>query len=62
MNGENIFVLLSLENSDLRYATDLEYKYQYDFNNLLSPDISNGEVDFEIIGNIYEHIHSLRSK
>ena len=53
VNGENLFVVLDLEKQDVRYSWDLDYKYQYDILDLLLPNKLNGNVDFEIVGNIY---------
>ena len=53
VNGENLFVVLDLEKQDIRYSWDLDYKYQYDVLDLLLPNKLNGNVDFEIVGNIY---------
>jgi hypothetical protein len=53
VNGENLFVVLDLEKQDVRYSWDLDYKYQYDVLDLLLPNKINGNVDFEIVGNIY---------
>jgi hypothetical protein len=53
VNGENLFVVLDLEKQDIRYSWDLNYKYQYDVLDLLLPNKINGNVDFEIVGNIY---------
>jgi len=53
VNGENLFVVLDLEKQDVRYSWDLDYKYQYDVLDLLLPNKLNGNVDFEIVGNIY---------
>ena len=52
INGENKFVIANLRPLDIRYYCDLERKYEYDKEDLLSPSKLTGEVDFEIIGHI----------
>lgn len=52
VNGENLFVIWNLEKLDIRYKSNLEYKYEYDPIDLLKPDRFTGEVEFEIIGNL----------
>lgn len=61
VNGENLFVVFCLEPLDIRYAFDLNYKYQYDLNELFEPCRYSGEVYFEIVGNIYSLIKPLRN-
>ena len=56
VNGQNIFVVLNINPLDIRYGHDLNYKYQYDKEQLLEPCEFNGEVDWEIINNIYNLI------
>ena len=53
VNGQNLFVVLDVESLDIRYIHDLNYKYQYDVNELLKPDTFSNDTDWEIIGNIY---------
>ena len=60
VNGENIFVILDVKDLDLRYGFDLDYKYQYDVSELLAPNKFNGEVEWEIIGNLHQIINNLR--
>lgn len=54
VNGENIFVILSLEKLDLRYRFDLNRKYEYDVRALLSRDPIMDITEWEIIGNIFK--------
>lgn len=49
VNGCNLFYVNDIETLDIRYAFDLEYKYQYDVNDLFKPCQFTGEVVFEII-------------
>lgn len=60
VNGENIFVMLDLKELDLRYGHEISYFYQYDVTELLKPNIFNGEVEWEIIGNINAFITTFR--
>ncbi len=56
VNGQNKFIVLSIEPLDIRYGHDLTYKYQYDLDELFKPNPISGEVEYEIIGNIYNLI------
>lgn len=56
VNGQNLFIVLNIEPLDVRYAHDLNYKYQYDQEELFKPSEFTGEVDFEIKANIYNLI------
>jgi hypothetical protein len=56
VNGQNIFVVLSVSPLDIRYSYDLLREYEYDKESLLSVCRFTGESDWEIIGNIYELI------
>ena len=60
VNGENIFVMLDVENLDLRYGFNLSYKYQYSETDLLAPNHFNGDVEWEIIGNLNDVIKNYR--
>lgn len=60
VNGSNIFIILNIEPLDIRYGHDLNYKYQYDQTELLSPCKFSGVSDFEIISNIYTLINDYR--
>ena len=56
VNGQNLFVVMNVEPLDIRYAHDLNYKYQYDQDELFKPCEYSGEVEYEIIANIYDLI------
>lgn len=49
VNGCRYFLVVSVENKDMRYLHDLSYKYQYDFEDALRPCIYSGETDWEIV-------------
>lgn len=51
VNGQNLFVIISVEPLDIRYHYNLERKYEYDKEELLQIDWVL-EEGFEIIGNI----------
>lgn len=53
VNGENIFIIASLEPLDIRYGYDPTHIYQYDTKELLKTDRYTGETEFEIIHNLY---------
>lgn len=59
VNGQNLFIIISMTPLDIRYAHDIGRKYEYDTIDLLKPDSLNGSVEFEIIGNIKEFINQL---
>jgi len=56
VNGQNLFIVLNVSPLDIRYAHDLNYKYQYDKEDLFKPCQFTGETEFEIINNIYNLI------
>jgi hypothetical protein len=60
VNGESLFIVLDVYNLDVRYAYNLAYKYQYDTVELLSPSKLNGDIYFEIVGNLYPHLENYR--
>lgn len=60
VNGENLFVMLDLDELDLRYAFDVSYKYQYSVIDLLSPNHLNGGVEWEIIGSLHSFLQNFR--
>ena len=60
VNGENIFVMIDLEKMDLRYGFDLSYEYQYAVSDLLAPNHFNGEIEWEIVGNLNTNINNYR--
>ncbi len=45
VNGQSTFVVISIEPLDIRYEYSLQYKYEYDKEDLLN-------TEFEIINNI----------
>lgn len=53
VNGESKFIVMSLTPLDIRYHYDISRVYEYDMMDLISPSFLTGEVDFEIIGNIF---------
>lgn len=53
VNGQNLFVVFTIEPLDIRYAHDVTRKYEYDKEEMLSPSRFTGEVDWEIVNNIY---------
>jgi hypothetical protein len=61
VNGENRFVIfIDKDNkASVRYGFDLNYEYQYDQDSLLEINKLSGEYDYEIVGNIYEHIREV---
>lgn len=56
VNGQNLFVVLSIKPLDIRYAHDLLSEYEYDKEEMLAPSRLTGETDWEIINNIYNLI------
>lgn len=54
VNGQNLFVVMSLEPLDIRYAHDLNCKYQYDQDEIFRPCKYSGTVEYEMVANIYE--------
>lgn len=56
VNGEDIFIVVNIETLDLRYGCDLSYKYQYSVSDLLTPNHFNGDIEWEIVGNLYSII------
>ena len=56
VNGQNMFVVLNTEPLDIRYAHDLQRIYEYDKEEMLSPSRFTGEVDWEIVNNLYQFI------
>lgn len=53
VNGQNVFVILSLRPLDIRYGHDVHRRYEYDMRELLEPTTFDGETEFEIIDNIF---------
>lgn len=62
VNGQNIFIMLSLNPLDIRYGHNINHKYEYDKENLLKPCKYQGITEYEIIGNIYDYINTLNIK
>jgi len=56
INGQNIFVVLGVNPLEVRYANDLLREYEYDKEEMLGPSESTGEIEWEIINNIYNLI------
>ena len=56
VNGQRYFVVLQKRPLDIRYGYDLTRKYEYDQKDLLAPSKITYEVDWEIIGSIYDNI------
>lgn len=56
VNGENIFIILNVDNLDIRYRRDLTYKYEYDKEDLLIDEYGN--IEWEIVGNIYNDLNN----
>lgn len=59
VNGQNLFIVLNTDPLDIRYAHDLNYKYQYNQEELFAPCKYSGDVEFEIVSNIYKLMHIL---
>ena len=51
VNGENIFIIWSIDPLEVRYRFDTSVQYEYDVNELLKPSQFTGETEFEIVGN-----------
>ena len=47
VNGQNLFVVKTVNPLDIRYHNDIDRKYEYDKVSLLNP--SFGETSFEIV-------------
>jgi hypothetical protein len=59
VNGQNLFVVFTLEPLDIRYAHDLTRKYEYDKFEMLAPSKFLGYVEWEIVNNIYSQMLGL---
>ena len=53
VNGQNLFVVFTVEPLDIRYAHDVTRKYEYDKEELFKPCKYSGEVEYEIVSNLY---------
>lgn len=52
VNGQNLFVVLTIEPLDIRYAYDVTLKYEYNKEEMLAPSKFTGEVEWEIVNNL----------
>ena len=52
INGQDEFVVVTLNPLDIRYRYDINRKYEYSKEDLLAFDQFYGDSNFEIIGNI----------
>lgn len=57
VNGSRFFIILQIDPLDIRYAYDLMRPYEYDKKDLLAPCKLNGDIEFEVVGNVYEGIN-----
>lgn len=63
VNGENLFIVMTADPLDIRYARDIDLKYQYDKEDLLdSHKMLDNEVEFEIVGDIKHYIEDVRRR
>lgn len=56
VNGQYLFVVLSVSPLNIRYAQDLLREYEYDKEDMLAPSLFTREIEWEIIGDIYNLI------
>lgn len=54
INGQNRFLVLNVKNLDIRYEHDVNRKYEYDAQELLSKPFFEDTVSWEIIRNIFK--------
>ena len=59
VNGQSLFVIISLNPLDIRYAYDISRMYEYDKEELFKPSRFTGETETEIVGNIHLLLHEL---
>lgn len=59
VNGQNLFVVFTLEPLDIRYANDVTRRYEYDKEEMLSTSKITSEVDWEIVNNLYSSMLGL---
>ena len=52
VNGYSLFTIVEVEPLDIRYAYDINRKYEYDKEDLLRPCKTTGEVDWQIVGKL----------
>lgn len=53
VNGQSRFFVLTINPLDIRYGHDINRKYEYNKRELIAPCRFTGDIDYEIIGNIY---------
>lgn len=53
VNGQNLFVVFTIEPLDIRYAHDVTRKYEYDKEEMLAFSRFTSEVEWEIVNNLY---------
>lgn len=49
VNGQNLFVVLSINPLDIRYSNDINREYEYDKEEMLAPSKLTGETEWEIV-------------
>jgi len=59
VNGQNLFVVFTIEPLDIRYAHDVTRKYEYDKEEMLAPSRFTGEVEWEIVNGLYSQMLGL---
>lgn len=59
VNGQKLFVVFKVEPLDIRYAHDVTRKYEYDKEEMLAPSKYTGEVEWEIVNNLYSQMLGL---
>lgn len=62
VNGQSKFVMLDVEKLHMVYAYDPNEVYEYDVKSTLEPSKLTGEIEWEIIGNIYELVTKPRKQ
>jgi hypothetical protein len=56
VNGQNLFIVMSLDPMDIWYVNGIGRRYEYDLIELLTPCKYSGEASFTIVRNIYDHL------
>lgn len=56
INGQNLFIIKTLNPLDVRYFFDIDYKYEYDKENLVAPCELYGDVTFEVVANLDDEL------
>jgi hypothetical protein len=59
VNGQNLFVVFTIEPLDIRYAHNVTRKYEYDKEEMLAPSRFTNEVEWEIVNNLYSQMLGL---